>query len=163
MGISLEDAEMADTDGNEELADAVDVDSVPMTLPVPPEYWPADVYEDMDDYERSLPPSQYYRLLRRQIHWAEEEGAGLQRELEDLRATTEDAEGNLVKKGLGDEKGADDNRRAEWQRTEEILDAVLRAETGKVWEMFTGEKPGDGQQNPWELLKALEGATSLPQ
>ena len=163
MGISLEDVEMADADGNEELADAVDVDSVPMTLPVPPEYYPADVYEDMDDYERSLPPSQYYRLLRRQIHWAEEEGVELQRELEDLRATTEDAQGNLVKKGLGDEKGADDNRRAEWQRTEEMLDAVLRAETGKVWEMFTGKKPADGQQNPWELLKALEGATSLPQ
>lgn len=162
LGLNPADVEMVDGDGSDELADAVDVDSVPLTLPLASEYYPPDIWSDMDEYERNLPPSQYFRLLRRQIHWAEQEGHDLQRELEDLWSTVEDARGNLVKRGVGDEKVADENRRSEWQRTEEILDAVLRAETSHVWEMFTGEKPGDGQQNPWEMIKALEGVTTVP-
>ncbi|KAK4943588.1 hypothetical protein LTR10_016883 [Elasticomyces elasticus] len=161
LGLKPEDVEMADGEGSEELADAVDVDSVPMTLPLTEEYYPTDIWSDMDEYERNLPPSQYFRLLRRQIHWAEQEGHDLQRDLEDLWSTVEDARGNLVKRGEGDEKVADDHRKAEWHRTEEILDGVLRAETSHVWEMFTGEKPGDGQQNPWETIKALEGVTQV--
>ncbi|EXJ77795.1 hypothetical protein A1O3_10024 [Capronia epimyces CBS 606.96] len=160
MGINPDDVEMADADGSEELADAVDVDSVPLTLPLPPDYWPTEIWEDMDEYERSLPPSQYFRLLRRQIHWAEEEGSELQRELEELRSTVEDAQGNLVKRGSGDEKGADENRRAEWQRVDELLDAVLRAECAQVMEMLSGEKPDVVDQKPWELLRAL--VTELP-
>lgn len=155
MGLNPDDVEMADADGSEELADAVDVDSVPLTLPLPPDYWPAEIWEDMNDYERSLPPSQYFRLLRRQIHWAEEEGRELQRELEDLRSTVEDAQGNLIKRGSGDEKGADENRRLEWQRTEELLDEVLRAECAKVIEMMTGREPDVADRNPWELLGEL--------
>ncbi|KAH0844731.1 hypothetical protein AYO21_01949 [Fonsecaea monophora] len=159
MGINLDDVAMADDDGSEELIDAVDVDSVPLALPLPSDYYPTDIWDDMDEYERSLPPSQWFRLLRRQIHWAEQEGRDLQQELEDLRATTEDANGNPVRRGTGDEKGADENRRLEWQRSEELLDAVLRAEVGQVLTMFTDEKVDD-DRNPWEMLKGLEALTT---
>jgi len=161
LGMNLQDVEMADGDEAEELADAVDVDSVPLSLPLPADYYPADIWDGMDEFERNLPPSQYFRLLRRQIHWAEQEGGALQRELEELRATTEDAQGNLIKRGSGDEKGGDENRRAEWQRTEEMADAVLQAEAEQVWEMFMGEKHEGGEQSPWEMLKALEGVTAI--
>jgi len=161
LGMNLQDVEMADGDETEELADAVDVDSIPLSLPLPADYYPTDIWEDMDEYERNLPPSQYFRLLRRQIHWAEQEGRDLQRGLEELRATTQDAQGNPIKKGSGDEKGADDNRRAEWQRTEEMVDLILQAETEHVWEMFTGEKYEAGEQKPWEVLQALEGLTAI--
>ncbi|KIX94386.1 uncharacterized protein Z520_09772 [Fonsecaea multimorphosa CBS 102226] len=159
MGIDPDDVAMADDDGSEELVDAVDVDSVPMSLPLPSDYYPTDIWDDMDEYERSLPPSQWFRLLRRQIHWAEQEGRDLQQELEDLRATTEDAKGNPIRRGTGDEKGADENRRIEWQRSEELLDAVLRAEVGQVLAMFTDEQVDD-DRNPWELLKGLEALTT---
>ncbi|OAP60769.1 hypothetical protein AYL99_05771 [Fonsecaea erecta] len=159
MGINPDDVAMADDDGSEELVDAVDVDSVPLSLPLAPDYYPTDIWDDMDEYERGLPPSQWFRLLRRQIHWAEQEGRDLQQELEDLRATTEDAKGNPVRRGMGDEKGADENRRLEWLRSEELLDAVLRAEVGQVLAMFTDEKVND-DQNPWELLKGLEALTT---
>jgi len=141
------------------LIDAIDMDSVPFELPIPEEYYPAEVYEDMDDYELTLPPSQYFRLLRRQIHWAEEEGTELVKELEDARATTETIGGVPFKRGAGDEKGADDNRRLEWQQAEAILDALLRAETDQVWEMFTGKKGVEegADQNPWQMIKGLEG------
>lgn len=160
LGMNPDDVAMADDDGSEELVDAVDVDSVPMSLPLPPDYYPTEIWDDMDEYERGLPPSQYFRLLRRHIHWAEQEGRDLQRQLEELRASTEDARGNVIKKGSGDERGADENRRIEWQRTEEILDAVLRAEVGQAMEIFTGEKPDSGEQNPWDMLKALQGLTA---
>ncbi|KAA8652117.1 hypothetical protein EYZ11_005349 [Aspergillus tanneri] len=38
-----------------------------------------------DDHELGLPPIQLYRLLRRQIHWAEKEGLGLRREWEKIK------------------------------------------------------------------------------
>ncbi|KAJ9644207.1 uncharacterized protein PV06_05190 [Exophiala oligosperma] len=159
-GADMEDVDMADADGNGELAGAIDMDNFPFVLPVPPEYYPTDVYEMMDEYERSLPPSQYYRLLRRQIQWAEEEGKELQHDLEDMRATTEDASGNVIRRGTGDENGADENRRAEWQHTERILDSVLRAETSKTWEMFGGDKMAD-DQDPWIILEALKTVSSM--
>jgi hypothetical protein len=161
MGINLGDVTMADDDGGDEQAEAVDADMVPVTLPLPADYYPPETSEDMDDYERSLAPSQWFRLLRRQIHWAEQEGMELQHELEELRATTDDAEGHPLKKGQGDEKGADENRRAEWQRSEDILDALLRAEAGQAIEMITGEAPDSGsQQNPWEMLKVAQALTT---
>ncbi|EHY55783.1 hypothetical protein HRR83_009222 [Exophiala dermatitidis] len=162
MGINPDDVEMADPDASDELADAVDVDSVPSTLPLPADYWPAEIWEGMDEYERSLPPSQYFRLLRRQICWAEEEGRELQRELEDLRSRFEDSQGNIIKRGAGDEKGADENRRLEWQQVEELLDTILRAECAKVFESLGAEKPpGVEEMDPWDLLKSLP--RTLPQ
>ena len=161
LGMNVDDVRMADDEGSEELVDAVDVDSVPLVLPVPVDYYPQETWEDMDDYERNLPPSQWFRLLRRQIHWAEQEGKVLQNELEELRATTEDARGNSVKKGSGDEKGADENRRVEWHRVEEIQEALLGAEAQQAIEMVTGEAPDSQiEQNPWEMVKIARGLTT---
>ncbi|KAJ9607731.1 hypothetical protein H2200_007809 [Cladophialophora chaetospira] len=162
-GLGPDDVRMADDEESEELVDAVDVDSVPMTLPLPADYYPQEIWVDMDEYERNLPPSQWFRLLRRQIHWAEQEGKGLQRELEDVRAMTEDAHGNSIRKGLGDEKGADENRRIDWLRSEECLDALLRAETAQVMEMFTGEAPDVKiEPNPWEMVRVVQALSSAP-
>jgi hypothetical protein len=161
MGMTADDITMADDDGSEELIDAVDADSVPMTLPLPVDYYGQEIWVDMEDYERNLPPSQWYRLLRRQIHWAEQEGRALQHELGELRATTEDEHGTPVKKGLGDEKGGDEHRRVEWQRSEELIDGILRAEAEQAMEMVTGEVPdAKGEQNPWEMLKVAQALTT---
>jgi hypothetical protein len=156
MGIKPEDVEMADADGSEELAGAVDVDSVPLILPITPDYYPSDIWVEMDEYERNLPPSQYFRLLRRQIHWAEQESRELQRELEDVRATSEDARGHIIKRGSGDEKSADENRRLAWQRNDELMEDVLRAETIQVHEMFTGEKIDPAERDPWAMVKKVQ-------
>jgi len=164
LGIKVEDVDMqGGAEGADELADAVDVDSVPFKLPIPPDYYPADVWEGMDDFERGLPPSQYFRLLRRQIHWAEQEGRELAKELEEERAATDDVRGHVIKRGSGDEKSGDENRRLEWQRTEEVLDAVLRAEATQVLEMFTGKKDAGSNQNPWTMIKGLDGLAGTPE
>jgi hypothetical protein len=160
MGIKPEDIEMTDVDGSEELADAVDLDSVPFTRPLAPDYYPTDVWDDMEDYERDLPPSQYFRLLRRQLHWAEQEGRELQGELEEARSTSEDAKGYVIQRGAGDEKSADENRRLAWQRNEQLLDGVLRAETSHTYEMFTGEKPDPAERNPWAMLRMVHETVS---
>ncbi|MCJ1314564.1 hypothetical protein MMC25_008246 [Agyrium rufum] len=62
-----------------------------------PHSYPLDIGLEPD--ELKLPPSQLFRLLRRQVHWAEDEGARLQDECEKL-----DAE-----------------RKREWQRKELVL------------------------------------------
>lgn len=160
MGIKPEDIEMADVDGSEELVDAVDADSVPFVLPIPKDFYPPDVWDDMDGYERDLPPSQYFALLRHQIQWAEQEGRDLERELGDLRSQVEDAKGHVLRKGSGDEKGGDENRKLRWHRAEDLLDALLRAEVQQVQEMFTGEKKDNDDQNPWALVRSLEQLTT---
>lgn len=71
----------------------VDIDSQPFTLPVHPSYYPADVASEFSEHELSLPPSQLFRLLRRQLHWAEEDTRSLARELKLLqRSVDEDAD-----------------------------------------------------------------------
>lgn len=86
-------------------------------LPVP-EFTP-DL--GFDAHELALPPSQLYRLLRRQIHWAEIETSKLKRQWEDLEpkrkaaffekeaALTEviDAEGRLSKVVFDAQREAD--------------------------------------------------------
>jgi hypothetical protein len=155
----VRDIVTADDDGQEELFDAIDADSVPFILPIPANYYPPEIWADMDEYERNLPPSQYFRLLRRQVHWAEQECEELQKELGDLRATTEDANGNLMKRGSGDEKSADENRKLEYQRNEQLQEALMRAEAGMVLEL-TGEGSRDqiakSSQDPWELLRLMQ-------
>ncbi|RMD42238.1 hypothetical protein DV735_g2886, partial [Chaetothyriales sp. CBS 134920] len=96
----------------DELADAVDMDLVPFQLPTTAEYWPGAVWEDMDEYERGLPPSQLFELLRRQIYWAQGEGRRLTEELARLRSTAED--------------------------TELLLDALLAASVNKTKEAVLG-------------------------
>ena len=156
LGIKTEDMKLDSSDESEELVDGVDIDSVPFTIPLAPDYYPPDIWETMDDYERNLPPSQYFRLLRRQIKWAEHDDAQLHKELTDLRSMAEDVHGNLLKKGTGDEKGADENRKYEWQQTDRILDAVLRAEVEQVHETMTGQKPSGNDMDPWQMMKHLE-------
>ncbi|KEF56153.1 uncharacterized protein A1O9_07734 [Exophiala aquamarina CBS 119918] len=160
MGIKPEDIEMADVDGSEELVDAVDVDSIPFGLPIPKDFYPPDIWDDMDGYERDLPPSQYFALLRRQIQWAEQEGRDLERELGDLRSQVEDARGNMLRKGSGDEKGGDETRKLRWQFAEDLLDTLLTAEVQQVQEIFTGEKKVGDEQNPWALVRGLEQLTT---
>ena len=159
LGIKLEDTEMPNASESDELADAVDMDSIPFSLPTTAEYWPAEVWDDMEDYERDLPPSQYFRLLRRQISWAEEDGAALQKELVTLRSTAEDMHGNPLTRGAGDEKGSDENRLFEWQQTEHILDAVLKTQVAKTREVITGEVEGNDEKakDPWEGMRELDG------
>jgi hypothetical protein len=157
----VRDIVMADDDNQEELFDAVDADSVPLKLPISPDYYPPEIWADMDEYERNLPPSQYFRLLRRQVHWAEQEGEELLKELGDLRATTEDAHGNLVRQGPGDEKSADENRKLEYQRNEQFQEALMRAEAGMVLELTGGgnrESLTKSPQDPWELLRVMQYA-----
>lgn len=136
------------------LKDAVSIDNVKFTTPVPADYYPADVYEAMEDYERDLPPSQYFRLLRRQIHWANQESAQLARELIDARATTDDANGREIQKTTStssskdngntgiyvphiysstDERIGDEIRREEWYMVEGLLDKVLAADLENAW------------------------------
>lgn len=73
--------------------DPIDIDDQPFRLPVDPSYYPSDVANELSEYELSLPPSQLFRLLRRQIHWTEQETKDLTRELKLLqRSADEDAE-----------------------------------------------------------------------
>jgi len=160
MGIKPEDIEMADVDGSEELVDAVDVDSIPFVLPLSKDFYPADIWDDMDGYERELPPSQYFALLRHQIQWAEQEGRDLERELAHLRSEVEDARGVMLRKGSGDEKGGDEARKLRWHYAEELLDAVLTADVQLTQEIFTGEKKVGKEQNPWALVRGLEQLTT---
>lgn len=92
-------------------------------LPVP-EFRPEMGF---DEHELSLPPKQLYRVLRRQIHWAEKEADELKRKwvevLEPLRKQT-------------------------WREKEAILDDVINSETRVVGSSVDvggeGASAGDG-------------------
>lgn len=72
----------------------VELDALPFTLPVQRNYYPSDVADALEDRELLLPPSQLYRLLRRQIHWAEEESAYLTQQQEILETQIDFSEEN---------------------------------------------------------------------
>jgi hypothetical protein len=78
-------------------------DDDPDTFPIPD----FDPELGMDDYELALPSKQLYRLLRRQIHWAELETAKLQREW----------------------KAIEPRRKESWLAKETIFNDVVNAET----------------------------------
>lgn len=59
-----------------------------------------------DDHELDMPPRELYRLLRRQIHWAEKETDKLRKEWEELRPKREKA----------------------WRQKEAIFDDVIEME-----------------------------------
>lgn len=61
---------------------------------------------EFDDHELALPPRDLYRLLRRQITWAEKEAAQLQAEWEGIRP----------------------KREAAWREKEAVLDDMIDAE-----------------------------------
>lgn len=155
LGIPPERMDVAGADESEELADAVDMDSVPFSLPVAPDYYPAEMWDEMDDYERSLPPSQYYKLLRHQLVWVEEEGQELNKELAEFRSTAEDSHGNQIKRGSGDETGADNNRRYNWMHTEHLLDTLVNAEAAQV-EGLLGLEEREDAKTPWQRIKGLD-------
>lgn len=113
----------------ESLTHAVDIDEVPFPLPVDPAYYPPEIYADLDEYERNLPPSQLFRLLRRQIRWAADDKDALEKELADLQAKTDDMRGNpITKQAPKDEDVGDFIKREEWKIVENALDKILNAE-----------------------------------
>ncbi|KAL8945653.1 MAG: hypothetical protein Q9222_007837 [Ikaeria aurantiellina] len=78
---------------------------------------PSPMPEDLNFTEEELvmPPSQLFRLLRRQVHWAEQEGTALTSENEAL----------------------DKKREEEWQRKELVLANLMEAELS--WAALNGE------------------------
>lgn len=114
---------------DEGLARAVDMDDVPFELPVDPAYYPPEIYADLDEYERDLPPSQLFRLLNWQIHWATEERDTLEKELAEMKTKTDDMRGNPVtKQPIKDEDVGNFIKREEWRIVENMLDKILDAE-----------------------------------
>lgn len=132
-----------------------EIDSVPFELPVGDDYYPGDVSENMDAYEKSIPPSQYFRVLRRQILWADEESKELEKELQEIKSLAETPDGNIVKKGTGDAKSGDENRQLSWQLTESLLDEVLRADMEKLWQAVP-DKEDKKDMDGWEMLRAVD-------
>ena len=132
-----------------------DIDTVPLTLPIPPAYYPSDIALQLDEHDLALPPSQWFRLLRRQLHWAESERAQLEREIDDVQART-DIEHAKYLKTHGSETRGDKNRRLGWKQTEGILDSLLGKEVGQVWTMFKGAEMAD-DADPWQLVRGMEG------
>ncbi|KAK5947122.1 hypothetical protein PMZ80_001269 [Knufia obscura] len=117
-----------DEASDEVLGRAVDMDSVPFKTPVEPSYYPPEIYADMEDYERKLPPSQWFRLLRRQLRWATEDGKSLEKELSEMRAKTDDLRGNPVtKQNLKEDEVGDAIRREEWSIVENLLERIGNA------------------------------------
>jgi hypothetical protein len=72
-----DDADRYSESANEEPAGTEDFDEYEI-----PEFSPEIGF---DEHELSLPPQQLYRLLRRQIHWAEKEGVNLRDEWERIK------------------------------------------------------------------------------
>jgi hypothetical protein len=79
-------------------------------LPTLPFEYPADV--QFTEEELAMPPDQLWRLLRRQVYWAQEDGAELKEELEQLEA----------------------KKRKEWMEKELVLANVMEAELANAAE-----------------------------
>lgn len=137
-------------------AGAVEMDNVPFALPVPYDYYPSDVVEALDEYELSLPPSQLYRLLRRQIHWAEQEGAELIKELEIVESSTEfNKEADIDLPGTKAER----SRQNGWLQTEALINAILGREAERVKEEVSLQSETGLEQvsDPWTNIRSMEG------
>ncbi len=137
-------------------AGAIEMDSLPFVLPIPCEYYPSDVSDALDDHELALPPSQLYRLLRRQIHWAEQEGDELTKQLDMVESTTEfnhDAQIDLP----GDI--AEKSRHNGWLQTEALIDAILGKEAERAREEVNEESGTALEQlsDPWVKIRSMEG------
>ena len=75
---------------------------------LPPFQYPNDV--QFTEEEIAMPPDQLFKLLRRQVHWAEEDGSDLKDEVQILEA----------------------KRKEEWQAKELVLANVMEAELAKA-------------------------------
>ena len=84
--------------------------------PAAPFEYPADV--QFTEEELDMPPDRLFKLLRRQIHWSEEDGSDLQDEIRSLEA----------------------KRKEEWVSKELILANVMEAEIATAHDK--GELPG---------------------
>lgn len=71
-----------------------------------------------DDHELAMPPRELYRLLRRQIHWAEKETDQLRAEWDELRPKRVEA----------------------WREKEVLFDDVIDAEV-RLWNTLLGPEP----------------------
>lgn len=79
-------------------------------LSMAPFEYPSDVQFTQEEID--MPPDQLFRLLRRQVHWAQEDGAELKDELQQLEA----------------------KRRKEWMEKELVLANVMEAELANAAE-----------------------------
>lgn len=100
-------------------------------LPLPPYEYPADI--QFTDEELAMPPDKLFSLLRRQVHWAQEEGSELKNDIKSL----------------------EDSRKEEWMEKELVLVNVMEAEIA-----FACEK-GEPEGNVHRLMKDLP-ETPLP-
>ena len=98
----------AEVDENETTYADTDVEAEP--VPIQPFEYPPDV--QFTEEELTMPPNQLFRLLRRQIHWAEEEGTELKEEILQL----------------------EHKRRTEWMQKELVLANVMEAELANAAE-----------------------------
>ena len=85
-------------------------------LPVPPFEYPEDV--QFTGEELSMPPDQLFRLLRRQVHWAVEEGNELREEVKALQ----------------------EKKKKEWMAKELVLANVMEAELANAHEKGESDK-----------------------
>lgn len=91
-----------DVDDDATIYSTTDIDPE-APLPLPFEY-PLDVH--FTEEELSMPPDHLFKLLRRQVHWAEEDGSELRLEIEALQG----------------------KRKEEWQAKELVLANLMEAE-----------------------------------
>lgn len=134
----------------------VEMNSVPFVLPVSHDYYPPDVVDTLDNYELSLPPSQLFRLLRRQVHWAEQEGARMAKELDMVETSTEFSdEAQIDLPGDKAERG----RQNGWLHTEALIDAILKVEAERIkGEVYQHSGTASEQVfEPWMSIRSLEG------
>jgi Zinc finger, C2H2 type len=143
---------MSDENGE---AGAIEMDSLPFVLPVTHDYYPSDVADTLDDDELALPPSQLYRLLRRQMHWAEKEGAELAKEL-DLVETNPEFSDETQTDLLGNK--AERSRQNGWLQTQVLIDAILGKEAERVnGEMYKQSVTASKQvSDPWVNIRSME-------
>lgn len=135
---------------------ALDMDSMPFELPVRHDYYPSDVADALDGHELSLPPSQLYRLLRRQVHWAEQEGAELAREL-DATETTPEFNGEAPTELPGTK--AEKSRQHGWLQAEAVINAILEREA-ELFKHEVSKRSGTASEHvsdPWLSIGSTEG------
>lgn len=125
--LALRKEERSDLD----LMGTVHMDDTPFLMPPGSSYWPAEIYAEMDDYERTLAPTQYFRLLRRQTRWANDEAESLKAELRELSCRTDDMAGRAVYKDFTE--GIEDVlRRQEWSVINHLLEQIVEAEVANA-------------------------------
>lgn len=136
-------------------AGPVEMDSIPFVLPVPRDYYPSDVADALDEHELALPPSQLYRLLRRQIYWAEQEGAGMAKEMDFLETSTEFSGEGKTDPSINK---AEKSRQNGWLQTEAVLEAIVAKEAELMREeMFKRSDTAQQQSNLWVNMKGVDG------